>query len=49
MLFRSSVTVSASILKSLVTHPMTDDAINGFKKDWKRVYGNKTIKDFDAI
>ena len=42
-----SVTVSADILKSLVTHPMTDAAINGFKKDWKRVYGSKTIKDFE--
>ena len=41
-----SVTVSADILKTLLTHPMTDSAIQGFKKDWKRVYGDKTIKDF---
>lgn len=42
-----SVTVSDSILKILATHPMTDSAIEGFKKDWKRVYGNKKIKDFE--
>ncbi len=41
-----SVTVSDDILKSLVTHPMTDAAIEGFKKDWKGVYGDKTILDF---
>lgn len=41
-----SVTVSADILKTLVTHPMTDSAIEGFKKDWKSVYGDKTILDF---
>ena len=41
-----SVTVSADILKTLLTHPMTDSAIQGFKKDWKRVYGDRTIRDF---
>ena len=41
-----SVTVSENILKTLATHPMTDSAIEGFKADWKSVYGNKTIKDF---
>lgn len=41
-----SVTVSDDILKSLVTHPMTDAAIDGFKKDWAGVYGDKTILDF---
>ena len=41
------VTVSDDILKILATHPMTDSAIEGFKKDWKRVYGNKKIKDFE--
>ena len=41
-----SVTVSDDILKSLVTHPMTDAAIDGFRKDWASVYGNKTILDF---
>lgn len=41
-----SVTVSADIMKTLISHPMTDAAINGFDKDWKRVYGDKTILDF---
>ena len=41
-----SVTVSADIMKTLISHPMTDAAIVGFEKDWKRVYGNKTILDF---
>ncbi len=41
-----SVTVSDHILKILATHPMTDSAIEGFKQDWKSVYGDKTIMDF---
>lgn len=41
-----SVTVSDQILKILATHPMTDSAIEGFKADWKSVYGDKKIKDF---
>lgn len=41
-----SVTVSADVLKAVITHPMTDSAIDGFEKDWKAVYGNKTILDF---
>ena len=41
-----SVTVSDQILKILATHPMTDSAIEGFKEDWKSVYGDKTIMDF---
>jgi len=41
-----SVTVSDQILKILATHPMTDSAIEGFKSDWKSVYGDKKIKDF---
>jgi len=40
------VTVSDDILKLLITHPMTDAAIAGFDKDWKAVYGDKTIVDF---
>lgn len=40
------VTVSADILKSVISHPMTDAAIAGFEKDWKGVYGEKTILDF---
>ena len=41
-----SVTVSAGVLKSLITHPMTDAAVEGFERDWKGVYGDKTILDF---
>ena len=41
-----SVTVTADILKMLISHPMTDAAVNGFDKDWKSVYGEKTILDF---
>ena len=40
------VTVSADVLKSLITHPMTDAAVEGFERDWKGVYGDKTILDF---
>ena len=41
-----SVTVSADILKTIISHPMTDSAVLGFENDWKSVYGDKTILDF---
>lgn len=41
-----SVTVSADILKTVISHPMTDAAIRGFDSDWKMVYGDRTILDF---
>lgn len=41
-----SVTVSADILKTIISHPMTDSAVSGFENDWKSVYGDKTILDF---
>lgn len=41
-----SVTVSADILRKVINHPMTDAAIADFEKDWAKVYGDKTIKDF---
>lgn len=40
-----SVTVTYDILKNIISHPMTDAAIEGFEKDWEGVYGNKTILD----
>lgn len=40
------VTVTADILKALISHPMTDAAITGFDKDWSAVYGEKKILDF---
>ena len=39
-------TVNYDILKAVISHPMTDAAIGGFEKDWKSVYGDKTILDF---
>lgn len=41
-----AVTVSPEILKALISHPMTDFALEGFEKDWHKVYGDKTILDF---
>ena len=41
-----SVTVTADVLKSLITHPMTDAAIEGFEKDRNKSFGDKTILDF---
>lgn len=41
-----SVTVSADILKALISHPMTDAAVAGFEKDWTQAYGSRTILDF---
>lgn len=41
-----SATVTADIMKTLISHPMTDAAIEGFENDWKNVYGNKKISDF---
>ncbi|MCI9626263.1 MAG: fructose-6-phosphate aldolase [Clostridia bacterium] len=38
-----SVTVSADILKAIITHPMTDVAVAGFQKDWQAAYGEQTI------
>jgi fructose-6-phosphate aldolase 2 len=38
-----SVTVTADILKALISHPMTDAALRGFDADWNAAFGNKTI------
>ena len=40
-----SVTVSEEILKSLITHPLTDVAVKGFDRDWNACYKEKTILD----
>ena len=40
------VTVTDDILKAVLSHPMTDAAVEGFDKDWAEVYGDKTILDF---
>ena len=41
-----SATVTAEIMKTLISHPMTDAAIKGFQDDWHAVYGDKKISDF---
>ena len=41
-----SVTVSRDILETVISHPMTDAAIEGFEKDWEELYGDKSILDF---
>ncbi len=41
-----SVTIAPSLLKTVITHPMTDKAILDFDKDWEKVYSEKTILDF---
>ena len=40
-----SVTVTADIMKNLISHPMTDAAIEGFERDWRSVYGDRKISD----
>lgn len=41
-----TVTVTADVLKTLISHPMTDAAIAGFERDWSGAYGDKKILDF---
>ena len=41
-----AVTVTSDILKLLISHPMTDMAVEGFERDWHNVYGDKSILDF---
>ncbi len=38
-----AVTITDDIMKHLISHPMTNAAIEGFEKDWKSVYGDKFI------
>ncbi len=39
------VTVQPDIMKGIISHPMTDAAIEGFDRDWAGVYGDKGIRD----
>ncbi len=41
-----TVTISADLFRGIVSHPMTDTSVEGFKADWKSVYGDNTILDF---
>lgn len=38
-------TIGPDIYKSLISHPLTDVALEGFDRDWKSVYGEKNIID----
>ena len=40
-----SVTVAPDVLYNLVKHPLTDVAVDLFDKDWKAVYGEKSVAD----
>ncbi len=40
-----SVTITSNVFKTLLSYPMTDAALAGFEKDWKNLYGDKTILD----
>lgn len=38
-----SVTMSADIFRAVIGHPLTDAAVEGFDRDWKSVFGERTI------
>ena len=38
-----SITATADIFKALISHPMTDAALQGFDRDWTAAFGEKTI------
>lgn len=38
-------TIAPDIYKWLITHTLTDVAVENFKKDWESVYGDKMILD----
>ena len=40
-----AATVAPDIYKLLISHPLTDVAVENFEKDWKSVYGDKQIID----
>ena len=42
-----SVTLPPELFRKGISHPMTDVAISGFKKDWKGVYGDQTVLEFN--
>ena len=41
-----TVTIAADLFQAVIAHPMTTAAVDGFEKDWKAMYGEKTILDF---
>ena len=38
-------TVSPELLHALLSHPMTDQAVSGFDRDWQSVYGTAGIQE----
>lgn len=38
-------TVSAELIKAAIAHPLTDQAVDSFAKDWKCVYGDRSVAD----
>ena len=38
-----TATIAPELFKLAITHPMTDNAIEGFDRDWRSVYGDKGI------
>ena len=42
-----SVTMSADIFRAVLGHPLTDAAVEGFDRDWKSVFGERTILSED--
>lgn len=40
-----TATIAPELFKQAITHPMTDNAIDGFDRDWSSVYGGKGVSD----
>lgn len=40
-----AVTLSSELLKTLITSPVIDDAVQNFQNDWKSIFGEKLITD----
>ena len=38
-----AATVSADVMKKLLSHPATDTSIAGFDADWEKAFGKKTL------
>ncbi len=40
-----AATVSSEIMRTLLSHPITETSVSGFESDWKRTFGDFTFKD----
>ena len=45
MLGCDTATIAPELFDKLIYHPMSDVTIEGFRKDWQSVYGDKTVED----